>query len=77
MLFVNTSNGVDEGHVNMPNSNAPSFIAMSRETGKVLWTDNSPGPNVLHGQWSSPAYGVLGGQAQVIFGSGDGLVVQL
>jgi len=45
---------------------------MDKNTGKVLWTDNSPGANVLHGQWSSPAYAVLGGVPQVIFGGGDG-----
>jgi outer membrane protein assembly factor BamB len=28
--------------------------------------------NILHGQWSSPAYGVLGGVPQAIFGGGDG-----
>ncbi|MCC6511436.1 MAG: PQQ-binding-like beta-propeller repeat protein [Pirellulaceae bacterium] len=72
LLFVNTGNGVDEGHINLPANNAPSFMAVSRETGKVIWTDNSPGANVLHGQWSSPAYAVLGGQPQVIFGGGDG-----
>ncbi len=74
LLFVNTSNGVDEGHVNLPANKAPSFICVNRDTGKVVWTDNSPGENVLHGQWSSPAYGVLGGVAQAIFGGGDGWV---
>ncbi len=72
LLFVLTSNGVDEGHEKLPAEDAPSFLCMSRSTGKVLWTDNSPGKNVLHGQWSSPAYGVLGGVAQVLFGGGDG-----
>jgi outer membrane protein assembly factor BamB len=71
-LFVNTSNGVDEGHVNLPANTAPSFLALNRETGEVLWTDNSPGVNVLHGQWSSPSYAVLGGVPQVLFGGGDG-----
>lgn len=71
-LFVCTSNGVDESHVNIPAPNAPSFFAMDRNTAKVLWTDKSPGVNILHGQWSSPAYAVLGGQPQVIFGGGDG-----
>jgi outer membrane protein assembly factor BamB len=74
ILFVNTSNGVDEGHVNLPAPRAASFIAVDKNTGKVLWADNSPGENVLHGQWSSPAYGVLGGEPQVIFGAGDGWV---
>jgi outer membrane protein assembly factor BamB len=40
----------------------------------VLWTDASPGLNILHGQWSSPTFGVLGGQPQVIFAGGDGWV---
>jgi outer membrane protein assembly factor BamB len=74
ILYVNTSNGVDEGHVNLPAPAAPSFLAMNKNTGKVLWSDNSPGTNVLHGQWSSPAYGVLGGVPQVIFGGGDGWI---
>jgi outer membrane protein assembly factor BamB len=72
VLFVCTSNGVDEGHINIPAPYAPSFIAVDKNTGKVLWTDNSPGPNVLHGQWSSPSYAVLDGQPQVLFGGGDG-----
>ena len=43
ILFVNTRNGVDEAHINLPAPDAPSFIAMDKNTGKVLWTDNSPG----------------------------------
>jgi outer membrane protein assembly factor BamB len=41
-LFVITSNGVDEGHINIPQPQAPSFIALDKRSGKVLWTDNSP-----------------------------------
>ena len=72
LLFVNTSNGVDDSHLTVPEEKAPSFICLNKNTGEVLWTDNSPGANILHGQWSSPAYAVLGDQAQVIFGGGDG-----
>ncbi len=72
LLFVNTANGVDDGHLNVPEEKAPSFICMNKQTGKVLWTDNTPGANILHGQWSSPASATLGGQDQVIFGGGDG-----
>jgi len=72
ILLVNTSNGLDESHINLPSPDAPSFIAMDRNTGKVLWTDKSPGLNILHGQWSSPTYAVLGGQPQALFGGGDG-----
>ncbi len=74
VLFVNTSNGLDESHKNLPAPEAPSFMAVDKNTGQVLWTDNSPGLNILHGQWSSPAYAEINGQDQVIFGGGDGWV---
>jgi outer membrane protein assembly factor BamB len=72
ILFVNTSNGVDEAHIAPPAPEAASFLAMDKNTGKVLWTDNSPGGNILHGQWGSPAVGLIGGVSQVVFGGGDG-----
>ncbi len=72
ILFVNTSNGVDETHINIPSPDAPSFMAMDKNTGEVLWTDKSPGTNILHGQWSSPTVAELGGVPQVLFGGGDG-----
>ncbi len=72
MLFVCTSNGVDESHIHIPAPNAPSFIALDRDTGKVIWTDNSPGNNILHGQWASPSFGIFDGQPQVLFPGGDG-----
>lgn len=71
-LFVCTANGVDEAHKVIAQPNAPSFLAMNKNTGEVLWSDKSPGSNVMHGQWSSPAYGVFGGVEQVIFAGGDG-----
>ncbi len=74
ILFVNTSNGVDESDSMIPAPDAPSFLAINKHTGVILWTDKSPGENILHGQWSSPAAGVLGGVPQVIFGGGDGWV---
>lgn len=74
LLFVNTSNGVDVEHNYIPAPEAPSFFAMDKHTGEVLWTDNSPGLNILHGQWSSPTYEVFEGQPQVIFAGGDGWV---
>lgn len=69
-LFVCTSNGSAGGQI--ANPAAPSFLALDKHTGAVLWSDNSPGENILISQWSSPAFGVLGGEEQVIFGGGDG-----
>ncbi|MEZ6066857.1 MAG: PQQ-binding-like beta-propeller repeat protein [Planctomycetaceae bacterium] len=74
LLFINTSNGVDESHINIPAPEAPSFIVLDKNSGKLLWTDKSPGLNILHGQWSSPTYGEPGGVPQVIFAGGDGWV---
>ena len=74
VLFVCTGNGVDEGHINLPSPKATSFFALNKKSGEILWTDNTPGENVLHGQWSSPCFGELGGVPQVIFGGGDGWV---
>ncbi len=72
IVFVATSNGVDEGHLNIPVPDAPDFVAVDKNTGKLLWERFDVGEKVLHGQWSSPAYGVIGGEPQVIFAGGDG-----
>lgn len=74
ILLVNTSNGLDESHINLPSPNAPSFIALDRNTGELLWSDKSPGSNILHGQWSSPTVAEFDGQTQVIFAGGDGWI---
>src|SRR5260221_9138579 len=60
ILYVVTANGVDEGHINIPSPNAPSFIALDKTTGKMLWKDASPGKNIMHGQWANPSYGEIG-----------------
>jgi outer membrane protein assembly factor BamB len=74
LLFVNTSNGVHEDHKTIPAPEAPSFVCMNKNTGELYWTDNAPGANILHGQWSSPAVAIIDGVPQVIFGGGDGWV---
>ena len=70
-LFVQTSNGVDEGHIKVPSPDAPSFLCLDKRTGKVLWSDNSPGKNIMHGQWACPSYSA-DPVPQVIFPGGDG-----
>ncbi len=74
-VFVNTSNGVDWSHINIPNPNAPTFIALDRETGELVAEEASGiSENVMHANWSSPAYAVIDGVPTVIFGGGDGFV---
>jgi outer membrane protein assembly factor BamB len=70
-LFACTSNGVDENHVNLPSPDAPSLVCLDRHTGKLLWSDNSPGKNVMHAQWSSPSYAAEP-VPQVLHAQGDG-----
>lgn len=41
-LWVVTSNGVNEDHLNVPAPMAPSFIKVDKTNGKVLWQDNTP-----------------------------------
>jgi outer membrane protein assembly factor BamB len=42
LVFAVTSNGVDEGHVSIPAPKAPSFIAVEKRSGKLVWEDDSP-----------------------------------
>ena len=71
-IFIVTANGVDDGHFNLPSPEAPSFIALDKNTGKLLWKKSYPGRNIMHGQWSNPAYADIAGVKQVIFPGGDG-----
>jgi len=72
LVFVGTSNGRDVTDEAVRSPKAPSFLAVHKHTGKVVWQDNSPGEGILHGQWSSPALGLVGGSQQAVFAGGDG-----
>lgn len=72
LVYTVTGNGVDEGHINIPSPAAPSFIAVNKKTGELVWESTAPGNNILHGQWSNPTYGVAKGRAQVVFAGGNG-----
>ncbi len=74
LLYVSTSNGQDESHVNVPSPKSPAIIALDKTTGKLVWEDASPGDKILHGQWSSPAVGKIGDTVQAVIGQGDGYV---
>lgn len=74
LIYISTGNGQDESHVNVPSPKAPALIAISIDGGKLVWEDGSPGENILHGQWSTPAIGSIGGVLQVVHAQGDGWV---
>ena len=74
LIYVSTSNGQDESHVNIPSPRAPAIIALNKNTGELVWEDNSVEDRILHGQWSTPTVGRIGGVLQVISAQGDGWV---
>jgi outer membrane protein assembly factor BamB len=73
LVFAVTGNGVDIGEQHkVPAPKAPSFIAVRKDTGKVVWQDSSPGAKIMDGQWSNPTAAEVDGRPQVIFPGGDG-----
>ena len=72
LLFTVTGAGVDEGHINLPSPASPTFIALDKNTGELVWESILGSDAVLHGSWSNPAYGVVDGQPQITFPGGDG-----
>jgi outer membrane protein assembly factor BamB len=71
-LYVVTHNGVDDTHAKVAKPDAPSLVCLEKATGKVVWTDNSPGKGILDVQISSPLVAEVGSKVQVIVGQGDG-----
>jgi len=74
LLYIGTSNGVDWKHRKVANPKAPSLIVVNRKTGKLLAADDANiGPEIFHGQWSSPAMGQVGKSKRLFYGGGDGV----
>lgn len=73
-IYVITANGVDDTHKHVVAPLAPAIVCFNKNTGQVKWTDNSPGGNVLHSQWSSPAIADVNGHHEVIAPLGDAWV---
>src|SRR5262245_43570743 len=53
---------------------APSLLCLRKETGEVVWQNNSPGVGILAGQWSSPLVIDAGGHPQIVAAQGDGWI---
>jgi outer membrane protein assembly factor BamB len=73
-LYVITGNGVDDTHKHVVAPQAPAIVCFKKEDGSVVWTDNSPGDHVLHGQWASPALAMVNGRAEIVAPLGDGWI---
>ncbi|MDB5333192.1 MAG: Pyrrolo-quinoline quinone [Phycisphaerales bacterium] len=73
-IYDITGNGVDDTHKHVVAPQAPAIICFDKNTGKAIWSDNTPGPNVLHGQWSSVSIVEVNGRPLVIAPLGDAWV---
>ena len=74
MLYVGTSNGVDEPHAKVLAPQAPSLIVLDKFTGRLLATDaENIGTRLWHAQWASPSSGKVGDKILIFFGGGDGI----
>lgn len=73
LLYVGTSNGVDGNHGSCPRPDAPMLVVLDAQTGRVVARDDErTGRHLLHGTWSSPCFGEVGGRKLVFIGGGDG-----
>jgi outer membrane protein assembly factor BamB len=73
LVYVVTGNARSED-ANVRWEEAPSFLALNRKTGGVVWQSNLPGKNIIDGSASCPAFAVVRGMPQVIFPGGDAVL---
>ena len=73
-IFVTISNGVSDDGTTVPKPAAPSLVCLSKDTGEVIWKDNSPGENILVAQFASPSIAKIRGEFQVIVPQSDGWI---
>jgi outer membrane protein assembly factor BamB len=77
-VYVCTSNGQDWTHSNVPSPMSPSFIALDKNTGKLVGEDDAGiGPRIFHGQWTSLSAGKVNGKMELYAGGGDGWLYAL
>ena len=56
----------------VPQPKAPSFIAVNKRTGAIIWSSSVPGMRIAYAQWGSPSKVQIGGKTRIIFPGGDG-----
>jgi outer membrane protein assembly factor BamB len=77
VVYCITGNGRDILDAPVPSPDAPSFIAVNKHSGTVIWANNAPGPDILYGQWSTPARAIDEGKEEILFPGGDGFLYAL
>lgn len=74
-LYLNTGNGVNYNHLETACPDAPSLIALDKNTGNLIAKDNENfGRRIFHCGWSSPALGEVNGKRLLFFGGPDGIM---
>jgi outer membrane protein assembly factor BamB len=74
LVYVLTANGSSADTGKPQNPDAPSLVAVNKKTGKLAWSDHSPGVNIMDGTWSSPVAAEANGEMLVMYGGGDGWI---
>lgn len=73
LLYLGTSNGVDQPHTTILAPNAPAIIVLNKHTGRLVAREEiGLSARLYHAQWSSPSMGKVGDRTLVFFGGGDG-----
>ena len=74
LIYVITANGIGWGSDSkiIRSPDAPDLLCLNKNTGTVVWHDNSPGENIIRGEYGNPVVIEVNGHAQVIAPQGDG-----
>ncbi|MGA2254613.1 MAG: PQQ-binding-like beta-propeller repeat protein, partial [Thermoguttaceae bacterium] len=73
-IFVTLGNGVSGDYAMVPKPAAPSLVCLNKDTGDVIWKDNSPGMNILLTQLADPSIVKIRNEFQVIVPQSDGWI---
>jgi outer membrane protein assembly factor BamB len=76
-VYVITGNGVDINTNKVPAPKAPSFLALNKKTGELIWKSDLPSAATVRGQWSNPSAVTANGKMQILFAGGDGWLYSL
>lgn len=77
LVFITTGHGRTDYDTIPLDKDAPSFVALNKHTGKLVWESALPSANVIRGQWSNPTFAMVDGVPLVLFGGGDGVLYGL